>query len=218
MPAACIGEGDPLSPARALRASRMRQAGRCRRPAERLRPDRDPSAASQAMAGATTAPSSSWRGRRWTTSGPGSIEPVRSFGPGRSTRIGTCRPAVLAQARTCEAIAVHAARSSWAELIRAQSIPAPASERTRSRSDEASLGSVTMIRVSRFLRRSPNSARVRWRRRALLSSNAIDVAGLAAVGASVASHSTISSTCSIVARTCASLRPREESPSRASAA
>ncbi len=50
--------------------------------------------------------------------------PIRSFGPGRSWRIATCRPTRLAAARTRSAFSACSSRLPWEKLNRATSIPA----------------------------------------------------------------------------------------------
>src|SRR5579875_2219319 len=55
---------------------------------------------------------------------PPPSEPMRSFGPGRSWRIATCRPTAAAAARTRRAFSACSSRSPWEKFSRATSIPA----------------------------------------------------------------------------------------------
>ena len=64
-----------------------------------------------------------------------------------------------AASRTFSAMAAHSAAPSWAQLIRAQSIPAATRPSTNAGSDAARAGNVTMIRTPRSL--GPNSSSVR---------------------------------------------------------
>ncbi len=61
------------------------------------------------------------RRRSWLSSARTS--PVRHLGPGRSISTRTSRRAAAAAARTLPTIVRHAATSSWAQLIRATSMP-----------------------------------------------------------------------------------------------
>ena len=103
-----------------------------------------------------TVPEGSRAGFTFTTRGPGSMGPVRTFGPARSiaTR-GAGRPAP-AHRRTAAIMAAHACSSSWAQFTRARSMPASAIRATSSGSVAASEGIVTMMRASRSPRAGPS--------------------------------------------------------------
>ncbi len=113
-------------------------------------------------AAATRRPKSSRWGRSFSTAAPCAKPPVRSFGPPRSIRMRTGRPTARAARRTRDAIAFHSSGPSWAQLMRAMSMPEATSWRTSPKSLAASEGSVTMMRTDRSAGDGPNRSAV-WR-------------------------------------------------------
>ena len=83
------------------------------------------------------------------TLGPGRTGPVRSLGPARSMAMRQRFPVASSAARTWSTMSRHDSGPSWAQLMRARSIPRSTMLRTRDGSVAASPGSVTMMRVER---------------------------------------------------------------------
>ena len=171
-------------------------------------------------AGATTTPSRSRRGLTFTTAGPGSIGPVRSFGPARSIATTGGVPSGRRAARACSAMRRHESASSWAQLMRATSIPLDAISATMSSSSAASLGIVTMIRVVRVDGDGPS-------RRSAFASNRSRPSAMLMTSRPRSpapsperpfSITRMSRTASTVASTADSDRPSEERPSEPSRA
>ena len=124
---------------------------------------------SHSFAGVSTVPASSRVTRARPTFGPSATAPVRIFGPARSSDTSMSRPTFSAAASTLAIIFRHDSAPSWAQLMRATSIPASAKPSTSSASSAASDGRVTMMRAGTPSRSSPN-------RRSELASSATSAA------------------------------------------
>lgn len=74
-------------------------------------------------------------GESWI--GPGSIFPIRIFGPGRSAMMATRRPVAVAAARIREMLAAWLAKSPWEKFSRATFSPARISRSNISGESEA---------------------------------------------------------------------------------
>ena len=85
---------------------------------------------------------------------------MRHFGPPRSMRMAQGRSCLVEASRTFVTIRPQASASSWAQLMRAQSMPAAIRLSTRSSWDAASGGRVAITRTRGApLARLPNSCR-----------------------------------------------------------
>gem|GEM_PF-6015999 len=85
----------------------------------------------------------------FSTRGPGATGPVRTLGPARSMATRRSVPSSAAAARRCSSIAAHSRGPSWAQLMRATSMPTATMRLTSAGSRAASVGIVTMMRVAR---------------------------------------------------------------------
>ena len=110
---------------------------------------RAPVADSQTIAGSTTRPDASRRGEIFTSRGPGSSGPVRSFGPPRSIAILHVGPLVRGSSARRRHPATKRRRHRVHSSPSATSMPRATRPSISSSSTAASLGRVTMIRVER---------------------------------------------------------------------